>query len=118
MKTTFLGKIIAVALLILLLSSIQAFAAEQGVLRFQGKMVGLSLKKTKMTVNERQLVWDSKSLFYDEKGSPAKVETLKKYGWVYIVAIRQKNRPILIQKLYHLPKYIGKKERHLYPFMQ
>jgi hypothetical protein len=117
-KTTFLGKIIALALLILLLASVQVFAAEQGVLRFQGKMMNLSLRKAQMTVNERKVVWDSKSLFYDEKGSPAKVEALKRNNWVYIVAIRQKNKPILIQKLYLLPKYIKKNEKHFYPFMQ
>jgi hypothetical protein len=117
-KTTFLGKIIGLALLILLLSSIQAFAAEQGVVKFQGNMMRLSLKKIQMIVNERKVVWDSESRFYDAKGSPVKVETLKKNSWVYIVAKTQKNKPILIQKLYLLPKYIGKKERHLYPFMQ
>jgi hypothetical protein len=117
-KTTFLGKIAGLALLILLFSSIQAFAAAQGVVKFQGNMMGLYLKKSKMIVNERPVFWDSKSLFFNEKGAPVKVEALKKNSWVYIIATKQKYRPIRIQKLYLLPKYIEKKQRHLYPFMQ
>jgi hypothetical protein len=39
--------------------------------------------------------------------------------WVYIEGERDKyNNRIIINKIYLLPKYIDKKEKHLYPFMQ
>ena len=114
------------ALLVFLLSFVSASAAERGVVRTQGRVEGVQLKKNTLVVNESEFVWDSKTLFYDEKGSPlvdkngspAKAEALKSKNWVYIVGVRQKDKPTLIQKLYLLPKHIDKSERHLYPFMQ
>jgi hypothetical protein len=47
-------------------------------------------------VNEREFVWDSKSLFHDKKGYPAKMEALKKNGWVYIVGVRLNKKPIVV----------------------
>ena len=126
MKTTSLNKVIVPALLVFLLSFVSASAAERGVVRTQGRVDELQLKKNTMVVNESKFVWDSNTLFYDEKGSPlldkngspAKAEALKNKNWVYIVGVRQKDKPTLIQKLYVLPKHIDKSERHLYRFMQ
>jgi hypothetical protein len=108
----------ALALLIFLFSFVQAYAEEQGAVRIQGTVMALQLQKNMVIVAEKECVWDSKTLFHDEKGSSAKAGLLKKDGWVYIVGVKQKNKPILIQKLYFLSKYIQPEERHRYPFMQ
>ena len=126
MKTASLNKLVALALLILLLSFIPASAAGPGVVTTQGKVKGLQLKKNTMVIHEAEYIWDSKTLFYDEKGaplldekgSPAKAERLRNKDWVYIVGVSQKNKPTLIRKIYLLPRYIKKSDMHLYPFMQ
>jgi hypothetical protein len=102
-----------------LLFSVLAFASEIGVARIQGKVMELDVKKNMMVVNEKFFAWDRNTFFYNEKGSPITVEKLKINNWVYIEGVRDgKGGPIMIDKIYLLPKYVGAGERNLYPFIQ
>jgi len=110
---------VVIILCCILLFSASAIAAEQGVVRIQGSIMELDIKKNTMVVIEKIFVWDSNTLFYNEKGSPIKVDQLKTKTYVYIEGEKIKNIiPIMIKKIYLLPKYIGEGEKHLYPFIQ
>jgi hypothetical protein len=79
----------------------------------------LDLKKNMMIVNERIFVWDSNTIFYNEKGSPITVDKLRTKTWVYIEGVRENvKKRIVAEKIYLLPKYIHEEEKHLYPFIQ
>jgi len=79
----------------------------------------LDLKKSMMIVNEKLFIWNPKTIFNDEKGKPITVEKLSTKSWVYIEGENDKvHKRVVAQKIYLLPKYIDRKERHRYPFMQ
>jgi hypothetical protein len=103
----------------LLVFSALTFSAEVSILKMQGIVMSLDLKKSIGVVNERTFVWNKNTTFYDEKGSPIKVDNLKTKGWVYIEGENDKaNQRLVAKKIYLLPKYIERKERYLYPFIQ
>ena len=118
--------IILIVLFILLFCGL-TFAQEKGKAKMQGmvvKMQGIVDKvyvdKKMMRVNEElKYVWDSNTIFRNVKGSPIPIDKFKRDVWVYIEGIRdEKGKPILIQKIYLLPRRIRDEETHLYPFMQ
>jgi hypothetical protein len=78
----------------------------------------IDLGKNTMIVNERQFAWNQNTAFYDRKGSLTGIEGFKRKSWVYIEGTLHRNNIILIEKIYLLPKYVGKKEKHRYPFME
>ena len=79
----------------------------------------LDLKGNVVVVNEKLFMLDQETKFYDSKGSSISVEKFKTKSWVYIQAEKNNtNNQIMIKKIYLLPKYVGKKERHLYSFME
>jgi hypothetical protein len=93
-------------------------AAEMGIVKFQGKVMELDLKKNTMIANERTVLWDQNTIFYNPKGVPITPDKLKNKAWVYIEGVSDVvNKRILAQKIYLIPKYIYKKERGHYPFM-
>ena len=78
----------------------------------------MDLDRNVMTVNERVFVLDSQTIIKDEKDHPISMDGLKPEAWVYVEG--ENNRAIkklVAKKIYLLPKYIERKERHLYPFM-
>jgi hypothetical protein len=88
-------------------------------MRSQGRVDQLDLKKGKMEVNETIITWNQGTIFNDEKGNPVSVEKLSTKSWVFIEGeYDEVNKRLVAQKIYLLPKYIDKKERHRYPFMQ
>jgi len=110
-------KIVLILCSILLLSA-SVFAAEQGVVKIQGKIDEIDLKKNRIVVNEKVFFWDANTLFYNENAFPIKVDKFKTDTWVYIEGVRNTGtRQITIKKIYHLPKYIDRGEGDLYPFI-
>jgi hypothetical protein len=110
-----------IPLIIFFISIISAltFAADKDIVKMQGVVMELDLKKNMMIVNEKQFVWDQNTIIYNEKGFPTTVDKLKTKIWVYIEGVGERvNKRILAKKIYILPKYIDEKERHLYPFIQ
>ena len=96
-----------------------ALASEEDIVKMQGMIMALDINKNTMVVNEKSFVWSQNTAVYNDKGSPITIDRFKPQTWVYIEGERDKNnRRIIINKIYLLPKYIGKKERHLYPFIQ
>jgi outer membrane protein assembly factor BamE (lipoprotein component of BamABCDE complex) len=100
-------------------SSTLAFASEEDTAKIQGIVMALDINKNTMIVNEKLFVWNQNTAVYNDKGSPMTIDKFKPQTWVYIEGERDKNnRRIIINKIYLLPKYVDKKERHLYPFME
>jgi hypothetical protein len=93
------------------------YGIEENILKTQGRIMTLDIKKNNIVVNEKTFVWKQNSTIYNDKGSPITIDKFKPNTWVYIEGERDNNK-LIINKIYLLPKYIGKKERHLYPFME
>jgi hypothetical protein len=103
----------------LLIFSALTFGEDQDIVKIQGVVMSLDLKKSMLVVNERTFVWDQNTTFYNEKGSPITIDKLRTKGWVYIEGENDKvNKRWVAKKIYLLPKYIDRKERQLYPFIQ
>jgi hypothetical protein len=110
---------ILVTLVFLLTFSALTFPADISIVKMQGTVMSFDLKKSTVVISERTFVWDQKTAFYNDKGSPIKVDNLKTKGWVYIEGEYDKTHKTWVpKKIYLLPKYIERKERHLYPFIQ
>jgi hypothetical protein len=100
-------------------SASSAFASEGDTAKIQGIIMALDVNKNTMIVNEKLFVWRENTAIYNDKGSPLTIDKFKPKAWVYIEGENDKNnRRIIINKIYLLPKYVDKKERHLYPFME
>lgn len=101
-----------------LMAPVLTFASDPGIVKIQGVVMAVNLKQNSLTVNERTFSWDPQTLISNEKGQPVAPDKLKPQGWVYIEGIPDKtNRRNIAKKIYLIPKFIEKKERHLYPFM-
>jgi hypothetical protein len=115
-KYIVIGGIILIAFSLLPFSTM-ALALDEGIYKNQGTIMKMDLKKNIMIVNEKTFVWNQNTSFFDEKGSPIKIERFKLKSWVFIEG-EKADKHIVIKKIYLLPKYVDNKERHLYPFMQ
>ena len=119
-KRTFIRTVIICALVAVTYSySTLTYAADGGMVRVQGKIMEIDLKKNIMTVNERPFAWDQKTTLHNEKGSPTTIDRFRPKTHVYIEGMQDgESKRVLIKKIYLLPKRVEKKDRHLYPFMQ
>jgi hypothetical protein len=107
-----------VIFLVLAISSL-TFASDESIVRVQGKVMELDLKKNMMIVNERMFVWGRNTLFYNDQGSPITADRLRTKVWVYIEGSSQnRDRKVVAEKVFLIPKYIHEKEKRLYPFIQ
>ena len=102
----------------IIIFSALSFASEEALYKNQGSIMEIDFTKNTMIVNERHFAWSQSTAFYDSKGSLTGIEGFKRKSWVYIEGKKQINNIILIEKIYLLPKYVGKKEKHRYPFME
>ncbi len=112
----FRRRLLFITFTVLVFSSM-ALAANNGNVKFQGKVMELDLKKNTMSVNEKTVVWDKNTIFYNDKKLHITSERLKIRTWVYIEGISV-DKKISALRVYLIPKYIYPKERHLYPFME
>jgi len=111
-----IGGIILIAFSILP-SSTWTFASEEGISQTQGRIMSIDFKKNIMVVNEKTFVWNKSTTLNDSKESVIGIEKFKPKSWVFIEG-EKGGKYIVIKKAYLLPKYVDKKERHRYPFMQ
>jgi hypothetical protein len=110
---------IPLSILFALVFSHLTFAQEGGIIKIQGRVMELDLKKNTMIVNERLFIWNEKTIFSDDKDKPITVEKLSAKSWVNIEGANDKaNQRLVAKKIYLLPKFIERKERYLYPFIQ
>jgi hypothetical protein len=95
------------------------FSSGNNIIRIQGRVMEVDLGNKIMVVNERTFVWDQNTAFYNDRGSPATVDSLRRKTWVYLEGVKDATeKSAIAQKIYILPKYIPGEERHLYPFFQ
>ncbi len=92
--------------------------AEESLYKHQGSIMSIDLKKNTMIINERTCTWNQNTAFYDHKSSLIGIDRFRPKSIVYVEGTVRSNNVILIERIYLLPKYVGKKERHLYPFME
>jgi hypothetical protein len=93
------------------------FAQGQDEFKIQGLIMNVDLQKKVMIVNESTYLWDQNTKFYNDKGSPVTVDKLRAKTWVYIQGVKDSGgKRMMAEKIYLLPKYIDKKEKHLYSF--
>ena len=118
MKNSDIRKIMILVVSSIIIFSTSTFASGQERYKNQGSIMEKDLKKNTMIVNERQFPWNQNTTFYDDKGHAVGIDGFKRKSWVYIEGIRDKNNILLIEKIYLLPKYVEKKEKHRYPFME
>lgn len=106
MKPKSFCKIVTLTLFILtLLFSFRAFAAEEGILRLEGSVMSIDLKKNIMVVNEKTFIWDKKTIFLNESGTPITPDQLKIDRKVYIEGERLgRKKGILIKEIRLLTK--------------
>jgi hypothetical protein len=107
-KIRFFGTVMALVISSMFLFSALAFAAEPQVVTFEGRIMDWDLKKNMVVVNEKNFFWNSKTLFYDEKGSLTKTEKLaeqlKMNTLVNIEAVKGAGkRRFIIKKISLLP---------------
>ena len=115
---TFIDFAIFTIVFMFILSAL-AFAQGQDAFKIQGLIMNVDLQKNMMIVNESTFIWDQNTKFYNEKGSPVTVDKLRAKTWVYIEGVKDSaQKRMMAEKIYILPKYIDKKEKHLYPFIQ
>ena len=105
MKIRFVGKGIILIVCFIFLFSALAFAQGKDV-QSKGRVMEFDFAKKTVIVNEKTFVWDANTLFYDEKGSPITItaDRLAKGTLVRIEATYIKKKPLVIKKLYLLPK--------------
>ena len=120
MKTGFFNKgIVPISFFLLLFCGV-TFAQEIGSIAMQGIVDKVYVDKKMMIVNEElTFAWDQNTIFRNANGSPVTIYNFKRDVWVYIEGVdAQEDKPILIKKIYIIPKRISKEEKHLYPFMK
>ena len=118
MRNDSVKRTIPLLVYLILALSTSALAQDSNVVRVQGRVMSLDLYRNAVTVNEKVFVLDSKTTIKDEKDHPISIDRLKPEAWVYVVGENNKTiKKLVAKKIYLLPKYIERKERHLYPFM-
>jgi hypothetical protein len=110
---------ILLSVFFLLIFSVLTFAEEISIVKMQGVVMSLDLKKSTVVINEMTFVWDQQTAFHNEGGSPITIDKLRNKGWVYIEGENDKaHKRWVAKKIFLLPKFIGRKELHLYPFIE
>lgn len=117
-KRDLIRKMMIFVLSCVVIFSTLSVASGQDLYKNQGAIMQIDHKNNTMVVNERHLVWNQNTAFYDSKGSLTDLEGFKIKSWVYIEGTTGRNNIILIEKIYLLPKYVGKKEKNRYSFME
>lgn len=117
-KSLFMGGMILISCHLFAFCAL-AFASGEDIVKIQGVIMAVDFYKNTMIVNEKSFVWNQNTAIYDSKSSPINIDKFRPKTWVYIEGEKDKtNGRIIINKIYLLPKYINKKEKHLYPFME
>ena len=106
MKIRFFGK--EVLLIVCFIFFFFALAFAQGKdIQSKGRVMELDFAKKTVIVNEKTFIWDANTLFFDEKGSPISSITedrLVKGTMVRVEATYIRKKPLMIKKIYLLPK--------------
>ena len=105
MKIKFFRKEVILMVCFIFLFSALAFAQGKDV-QSKGRVMELDFAKKTVIVNEKTFFWDATTLFYDEKGSLISIteDKLVKGTIVRVEATCIKKKPLVIKKLYLLPK--------------
>jgi hypothetical protein len=112
-------EITILAILFSLVMCTLTFGSEDGILKFQGLVMTVDVKKSSLVVNERLIVWDKNTVVSNEKGTPASIEKLKARDWVFVEGVLNRSeKRIEAKKIYLLPKRIDGKEKRQYAFFE
>lgn len=92
---------------------------DQEINKTQGILMEIDLKSTFIIVNEKKIFIDQNTLLNNDRSNPVSLDQLKTKGWVYIEWIKDKEKDkALAKRIYLLPRYVDKKDKHLFPFIK
>ena len=112
-------EIAILAILLPLVMCTLTLGRESDILKFQGVVMSVDVKKNSLIVNERLIVWDKKTVVSNERGGAASIERLKAKEWVFVEGVLNKaKKRIEATRIYVLPKRIDEKEKRQYPFFE
>ena len=112
-------EIAILAILLPLVMCTLTFGGEGDILKFQGMVMTVDVKKNSLVVNERLIVWDKHTVVSNERGASASLEGLKTKDWVFVEgALERSQKRIRAKRIYVLPKRIDEKEKRQYPFFE
>ncbi len=105
MKIRFFGKEVVLFVCFIFLFSALVFAQGKDV-QSKGKVMQLDFAKNTVIVNEKTFVWNQNTLFFDVNGAPILIreDTLQKGTMVRVESTWVKNKPLVVKKLFILPK--------------
>ncbi len=81
---------ILLSLFLLLIFSALTFAEDVSIVKMQGVVMSLDLKKNTVVINEMTFGWDQNTVCNNEKGSSVTVDKRKIKTWVYIEGEKDK----------------------------
>jgi len=112
-------KTIILAILLPLVVCTLTFGGEGDILKFQGLVMTVDVKRNSLVVNERLIVWDKNTVVSNERGTPASIERLKARDWVFVEGVLNESlKKIDAKRIYVLPKRIDGKEKRQYSFFE
>lgn len=118
MNRFFSVKGIALVLFLWLIFSASTFAGDKVVVKMQGVVMELDLKKGTMVVSERTFLLGD-ATFYNDRGTPIERDRVKTKAWVYVIGEYDKSsNERTAKKVYLLRGEVTSKNSHLYPFME
>ena len=95
---------ILLSVFFLLIFSVLTFAEEISIVKMQGVVMSLDVKKSTVVINEKTFVWDQYTTFHNEAGSPIKIDKFKAKAWVYIEGENDKaHKRWVAKKIYLFP---------------
>lgn len=107
------------AILFSLIMGTLTFGFQGDIVKFQGVVMTVDVRKSSLVVNEKLIVWDKNTVVSNEKGTPESIEKLKARDWVFVEGILNKTQKrIEATRIYVLPKRIDEKEKRQYPFFE
>lgn len=110
---------IILALLLPLVMCTLTFGGEGDILKFQGVVMTVDIKRNALVVNEKLIVWNKNTVVSNERGTPASIERLKVRDWVFVEGVLNRSeKRIEATRIYVLPKRIDGKEKRQYPFFE
>ena len=105
------NSMIIIVIFTLIISAL-TFASDKDIVKIQGIIMEVDLKRNMMILNEKRFVWDPKTIVCDERGASMTMDKLKTNHWVYIEGVDDKvNKRIIAKKIYLLPKNVGSKKK-------
>lgn len=107
-----------IALLILVFAASSPAHAGEGAQSFMQGVVS-SFDATSFVLNEgRKVNIDGDTAYFDSRGRQSTIQVIAERKWLYVEGSLEHDGSVTAEKVYALPGYISRQNRHKYEFMQ